>query len=89
MNALSARDILLHPTDNDASDVTEALVTAIMALDKQIPEKPLRGFDSGKFIDGRCPNCGHRQPKGDRAWKMVFNKYCRDCGQALDWSDAE
>lgn len=62
---------------------------ALNALEKQIPKKCTDGFHKEKFIDGRCPTCSFRQSKGDIEWKRQFNKYCRNCGQALDWSDSE
>ena len=58
-------------------------------IEKQIPKKCTDGFHKEKFIDGRCPSCSFRQSKGDIQWKRQFNKYCRNCGQALDWSDTE
>jgi|GEM_PF-979637 len=48
------------------------------ATEKQIPKKPLpyKGFD------GKCVCCG-----------VVFldrsTKYCGNCGQALDWGEAD
>ena len=56
------------------------------ALGKQITKKPLQG-KTGKIIDGYCPNCCSRQLMGDIAWHRTFNRYCNECGQALDWSD--
>jgi ribosomal protein S27AE len=79
MNALSAKDILLHPQWGDDSDIKEALECAINALGKQIPKRPL---EEKKFYGiGKCPSCG-----------AVFldknTNYCGNCGQALDWSGA-
>lgn len=61
----------------------EICKTAKSAIEKQIPKKPL---DIEKDYDGdygKCPNCE----------KMLLDfedyKYCKHCGQALDWSDAE
>jgi hypothetical protein len=59
------------------------------AIEKQIPKKCTDGFHKEKVIDGRCPTCSFRQSIGDIEWKRQFNKYCRNCGQALDWSDTE
>lgn len=52
----------------------------IGALKKQTPKKPCIPFDS---IDQHheCPVCPNSVYKPQR--------YCDDCGQALDWSDAE
>ena len=57
----------------------EALGMAIKALEKQIPKKP--DFTEDKEF-ALCPCCNG---------KGLFNKqkYCDNCGQKLDWSDAE
>ena len=67
--------------------------TAISALEKQIPKKPIlyntysfcfrlpsRDW-KGKYAQYKCPNCNEGTSKE--------YKYCNECGQALDWSDAE
>ena len=68
----------------------EALKVAIQALEKQIPKKPTpidyeKYMDTVKnalFLKGAywCPNCKH---------VVKCGTYCSDCGQKLDWSDAE
>ena len=72
-----------------AIHITEALNMAVEALTKQIPMKCTGGIDKKEYIDGYCPNCLTRQAIGSLDWKRTFNRYCRDCGQALDWSDTE
>lgn len=63
----------------------EALDIAEEALEKQMPKKPIRAFQSGFFW---CADC-------ERAIKMRINhskiniRYCPFCGRALDWSDTE
>lgn len=59
--------------------------TAINALKKQTPKKPVEkeviGVSlTGYKYKGQCPRCATsvRQDK---------NYYCHNCGQALDWSD--
>lgn len=50
-----------------------AIKTAISALEKQIPKKPI------EYCEGRycCPECkGIKYPKVS---------YCEHCGQALSW----
>lgn len=60
-----------------------AIDTAIEALEKQIPKKPISlGEDIDRDV-GQCPNC-----------KEIIDtyedyKYCSDCGQAIDWRDEE
>lgn len=50
------------------------------ALEKQIPKKTLWGA-TGNASWRSCPVCHSRENK--------THKYCSQCGQALDWSDAE
>lgn len=72
---------------------------AIQALEKQIPKKPVHDgcFDSDGMwhewngINGRpydlCPNCNT-----NLCCEMHYDnkpKYCKHCGQKLDWSDKE
>ena len=64
-------------------DYAIAIDTAISALEKQIPKKPISlGEDIDRDV-GQCPNC-----------KEIIDtyedyKYCSDCGQAIDWRDVE
>ena len=64
-------------------DYAIAIATAIEALEKQIPKKPISlGEDIDRDV-GQCPNC-----------KEIIDtyedyKYCSDCGQAIDWRDVE
>ncbi len=60
--------------------------TAIEALEKQLPKKPIEANDAytpkvGEFRVAKCPNCG----------KEVSDRFdvCLDCGQNLDWSEVE
>lgn len=56
---------------------------AYEALEKQIPKKTTKRqyVPNGTLIYGHCPNCD--------GFTKNFFKYCKDCGQALDWSDTE
>ena len=62
-------------------DISIALETAIEALKKQIPRKPLNPYGRyyGKAKGGNCPICG-------AGTNSVTYTYCHKCGQALDWS---
>ena len=65
-------------------DISVALETAIEALKKQIPKKPLNPYGRyyGKAKGGNCPICG-------AGTNSVTYTYCRKCGQALDWESEE
>ena len=80
-------------------ELAEAMGMAIQALEKYIPKKPVHDgcFDSEGMwhewngIDGRpydlCPNCNT-----NLCCEMNYDnkpKYCKHCGQKLDWSDKE
>lgn len=61
----------------------EALKIAVVALDKQIPQRPINL--SNAPLDAycaifRCPRC-----KGRLKMKSK-GAYCDKCGQAIDWS---
>lgn len=88
-----AKDIIFsHIQVTESIELKQALIIAMNMIDKQLPKNPLLcDVDSRKLIDidGCCPNCGFKQLKGDIAWKKSFNKYCINCGQALDWSGIE
>ena len=54
-------------------------------INKSTPKKPLIQIDSEEFYFKivKCPNC-----KKDIVLAIKdHQKYCRDCGQGLDWSD--
>ena len=65
-------------------DYSTAFKTAIEALDKQIPKKPVVVGEEYIFErdewekDYECPFCGN--PYAD-------DSFCSCCGQKLDWSD--
>lgn len=65
-----------------------AVLQAISATEKQIPKIPDYegdGFDdAGELIydTAYCPNC-----RQDYEVDYDTPKYCKNCGQALDWSD--
>ena len=58
-----------------------AFETAIAALEKQVPKKPLDKTMEYNGDYGKCPCCGRTVSDYDEL------KRCSDCGQALDWSD--
>lgn len=59
-----------------AGNGDERLYTAIEALEKQLPKKPIeKGIH---FVYYKCPNCNRILP--------IDKNYC-DCGQRLDWPE--
>lgn len=67
----------------DVEDLNNAYDVAINALEKQIPKKPIEIDTYGEYY--KCPICNKY---------AVDNfgcnyKFCRECGQKLDWSDGE
>ena len=86
-----------------SKDVKQSVDMAIDALRKQIPKKvivpPCNACEDelcnctceyfGKtFIDDfRCPTCDSE--KVSIAEYDIRNDYCPNCGQKIDWSDAE
>ena len=58
------------------------LELAIVALEKQVPKKPIRKPNADMTHEEvTCPTCG--------SYCSAFkNKYC-DCGQKLDWEGGE
>lgn len=70
--------------DNDRIPTTqEDLWTIKVALEKQIPKKPVgeqiigTSITGYKYKGGQCPEC----------LATVCHNYCPNCGQALDFGD--
>lgn len=61
----------------------EALQTAIEALEKQIPIKPI----GEHYAHMRCPSCNHRIPSGRGSSSRRRDNWCNYCGQKILWSD--
>ena len=66
---------------NYPMDYTIAFETAIEALEKQIPKKPIY---TNEGTVTRCPVC---EAIHLRCISSVEVDYCERCGQALDWSE--
>lgn len=58
----------------------EAIDVAINALEKQIQKKP-KERDCIGFNTLVCPEC--------KMALYLYEQYCDNCGQAIDWSDEE
>ena len=63
-----------------AEDDYKANEMAIQALEKQIPKKP-KERDCIGFDTLVCPVC--------KGALYLYEPYCDNCGQKLDWSDEE
>ncbi len=62
----------------------ESYDIAISAIEKQIPNKPMKtNYEIGiRYTDSyRCPNCG-RSFTG-----TGITQYCYHCGQCLEWEE--
>lgn len=73
---MTNEEAIKHLNSNEiyTDDWDEAILMAKEALEKQIPKKPVGGVKAA----GICPNC-------NRNYVEYKDKYCRRCGQALDW----
>lgn len=69
----------------------EALKKALELFEKQVPKKVKKEFVTVNgcitcFETDVCPVCGNDFYIEDLGQTMYYS-FCRDCGQALDWSD--
>ena len=86
MTPQEAIEIITNAVQGDGTKVTaeqdEALAIVQKATKKRIPREP-KIIGSPADYNKRCPNCNERVD--------VFqdNRFCQECGQALDWSDSE
>lgn len=62
-------------------DYSIAFETAIEALEKQIPKKPHKNYEKLNVKWCEC-GCYLGELKNEQ-------KYCKNCGQAIDWSGEE
>lgn len=67
--------------------ITEALNTAVLALDRLTPQKPIEEADN--FGDRLlcCPNC--IGPVTNYWVPGMKPQHCQFCGQALDWEEVQ
>jgi hypothetical protein len=76
-----ALNILYKGIAPDSKSNDECINLCKKALEKQIAKKPIRDM-SGSW----CPTCNEYF---DEFHDGINEKYCYNCGQALDWSAAE
>ena len=76
---IMAHKFVHFKSEERAIKITEALDMSIKALEKQIPKK-LIAVNGGYTLYG-CPTCDY----SDALWSLKKkDKYCPNCGQALD-----
>ena len=69
-----------YPKESNRPITEEVISIAINALEKQIPKKS-KERDCMGFDTLVCPVC---------KWALyLYEPYCDNCGQAIDWSDEE
>lgn len=85
-NPISGEDV---PMNQDAELSAQAMETAIVALEKQIPRAPIIEMYTNRVPSEQevyvCPVCG--EYFGDCHDLFYKQKYCPECGQRLDWED--
>ena len=89
-------DVTWQDNGRHYGKIAPARELAILALEKQVPQKPKR-VNKNSVFDGNwkmvCPCCGvtlvERITTEDTSYPIQYNmtKHCT-CGQALDWSDS-
>ena len=77
MTAKEARKIILSDFQLGTVNTAEAMVAAVNALENQIPKTIAKDYQKRPC----CPSCGCY------LFAIVFENYCHNCGQALDWHE--
>ena len=78
--AIIERDLNCLKQNKALPDSIESMEIAINALEKQIPKKPKEKYCIG-FNTLVCPEC--------KMELYLYEPYCDNCGQAIDWSNYE
>ena len=76
-----AIEILREEYLGDSENMKIAKRIAISALEKQIPKKPHKNYEKLNIKWCKC-GCYLGELKNEQ-------NYCKNCGQAIDWSDGE
>lgn len=80
-------EIKMSYAENGEEECSEALDMAINAMEKQIPKKPIIHTNDIDRL-ACCPVCDSNVDwTYEGFWRKGNPKYCRECGQAIDWSD--
>lgn len=94
MNAQEALEIIKNELPFTSGVIEEALDLVENCVSKQIPKKPNYKYEqTGNEISSIirfpvCPSCDSIS-NGEQYAAGFNEKYCLNCGQALDWSDTE
>ena len=75
MTTKEALEILYKGIAPNPTANNECIELCKKTLEKQIPKKP------SKTDKARCIHCGCVVKR--------YERFCKNCGQALDWSDTE
>ncbi|MBR0576776.1 hypothetical protein KCG48_10570 [Proteiniclasticum sp. BAD-10] len=86
-----------HYTQDGKIAFQNALKASREAIKKKVPAKPVHDG-----VENQCPQCGNyvSETRENIAWvqyeviefdgsEVFRDKYCSECGQAIDWSDEE
>lgn len=78
-----AKSVKTHEisTDVEVSGYGQELSYIQELVDRSIPMKP----DAVNGYEYVCPKCNHSVCDGDKYF--IKDKFCSDCGQAIDWSE--
>ena len=73
-----------------------AMEIAVEAMQKQIPQKAMKSIDvyDKNLYKLYCPTCGIKIGHGNSRVGYIVKtygseKYCGNCGQAIDWEEDE
>ena len=87
LSPIQAKNDLERYLLREEKPIPKAVAMGMKALEKQIMKKPdCTGQDEQDFYV--CPVCKNFVGVRDDIFdENILNKYCNNCGQALDWSD--
>lgn len=85
MTYQEALEIIKDNISSESEIIKQAIILVEFAVHKQISKKPIEKEVIGVSMNGykskgQCPKCSSTV-------SQYKDKYCPNCGQALDWSD--